>query len=139
MCAHLYVCSRGCDDDGRALNGNRSVCGFFFFSFLQTMLCDGTPCECFCPLLCFCVLEREREFKMARCGFTLSKTGGLGRQTAAPVKVEKKTEWKTRQGALAKLVTFHMTSPTNTKSHKQFSGPFFGRAIQRLVKMANRQ
>ncbi len=47
------------------------------FSFQQTMLCDGTPCECFCPLLCFCVLEREREFEMGRCGLALSKTGGL--------------------------------------------------------------
>lgn len=124
----LYACSWSCSSrekthkktwvcGGGPLNENRLVCGFFF-SFLHTMLCDGTLCKCFCP----CVFDG---FKTARRCLALSSADEARKQA---VVLEWKREKKVGEHNDIQLFRLSRSSkllPLTPKPQKHFSDFFF--------------
>lgn len=99
---------------GKLLNGNRLVCGFHSCRRCSVM---GHPVNI--SALYFAFVYLRRSSKWYTVALLYQRQAGW-KANCGPGEELENTTMKNKAGGLAKLVMFHMMSPTNTKATNKF-------------------
>lgn len=116
------MCKKNCMHGGRVLNGNRLVCGFHSCRRCSVM---GHPVNI--SALYFAFVYSRGSSKWYTVAALYQRQSSWKANCGPGEELEKKT-MENEAGGLAKLVMFHMMSPTNTKATNKFLS-YFGREL----------